>query len=443
MGPLVSLLLLLLTPAAVPGHGQVHVQSSRGDTGLVPALRLRTEQADNAAQYAGYQVLRVNVDSNGTLDLLRTYEDRPGVDFWTPISPLVPTVDVMVSPDVRSELTRRLKDSGGSYGVNIGNVQDAIVRQNPIPSPFYLELLEGRQGYQLTWKAYHRLAVHHQYMDYVEHEYRGLCSTFSIGISTEGRNVKGIRCGLGEREIWIDGGIHAREWISPAVVSYLVKDFSATSYKEQDILKAFTIYMIPVLNPDGYEYTHTGRRMWRKTRSRTPGSSCVGADPNRNFGYHWGEAGTSTNPCSDVYPGSRPFSEPETRGVRDFLLQHKNKMEMYISFHSYSQMLFVPYGHGTERPSDYDELLRVAQKGAAALQAAGGPAFRVGQASRLLYAASGGSDDWAKAKANIKYSFTFELRDKGFNGFLLPSSLIEQSGRETAAAVKAMIRAIL
>ena len=71
-------------------------------------------------------------------------------------------------------------------------------------------------------------------------------------------------------------------------------------------------YIMPVMNPDGkqnkkisfynsflifqlilgYEYTHTGNRLWRKTRSGK-GSKCPGADPNRNFGHKWGGKGTS------------------------------------------------------------------------------------------------------------------------------------------------------
>ena len=53
-------------------------------------------------------------------------------------------------------------------------------------------------------------------------------------------------------------GIHGREWISPAVVSYLIREFSERAYKHEHILSNFTIYSIPVLNPDGYEFTHTG-----------------------------------------------------------------------------------------------------------------------------------------------------------------------------------------
>lgn len=46
-------------------------------------------------------------------------------------------------------------------------------------------------------------------------------------------------------------------------------------------------------------------------------------------------------------------------------------------------------------------------------------------------AAAGGSDDWAKGVAGVKYSYTIELRDTGNYGFLLPASQIIPTGEET------------
>ena len=103
-------------------------------------------------------------------------------------------------------------------------------------------------------------------------------------------------------------------------------------------------------------------------------------------------------------------------------------------------MLFVPFAYGPVQPADYSELLRVAQAGAQALQSTSGQSYRVGQASQLLYSAAGGSDDWAKAGAGIKYSYTFELRDTGRYGFLVPPQQIEGTCQEIVAAVTTMIK---
>jgi hypothetical protein len=60
--------------------------------------------------------------------------------------------------------------------------------------------------------------------------------------------------------------------------------------------------------------------MWRKTRSPI-GSifGCKGVDPNRNWGYHWGESGVSNDKCSDIYPGPEAFSEIEMQNIKNFV----------------------------------------------------------------------------------------------------------------------------
>lgn len=75
-------------------------------------------------------------------------------------------------------------------------------------------------------------------------------------------------------------------------------------------------YILPVVNPDGYEYSFVTDRLWRKNRRK--GVICAGTDLNRNFGYHWGKKGTSKNMCAETYPGKNAFSEPETEAIRNF-----------------------------------------------------------------------------------------------------------------------------
>jgi len=111
--------------------------------------------------------------------------------------------------------------------------------------------------------------------------------------------------------MWIDGGIHAREWISPAAVTYII-DFLVENSENLET----DYYILPVVNPDGYEYTFNSDRLWRKNRRK--GSTCAGIDLNRNFGYRWGGKGTSKNMCHDTYAGKKPFSEPETDAIRNF-----------------------------------------------------------------------------------------------------------------------------
>ena len=82
--------------------------------------------------------------------------------------------------------------------------------------------------------------------------------------------------------------------------------------------------------------------------------------------------------------------------------------------------------------------MRVMRVATAALAAVHGKQFRYGPINEVIYKASGSSPDWAYTKANIKYSFALELRDKGRYGFLLPVDQIRATNEETWAGVRAM-----
>lgn len=84
--------------------------------------------------------------------------------------------------------------------------------------------------------------------------------------------------------------------------------------------------------------------MWRKTRRPSSNSQCYGTDPNRNFGFHWGEIGASSDKCHDTYRGGQAFSEPETKVIRDIMESIKSSCVFYLTIHSYGNYLLYPWG---------------------------------------------------------------------------------------------------
>lgn len=211
----------------------------------------------------------------------------------------------------------------------------------------------------------------------------------------------------------------------------------------EQLLRRYTFFIMPVLNPDGYEYSHTHNRLWRKTRSTSSHPIyrhfCLGADPNRNYDARHGSTGSSTHPCSQTYAGSVPFTEPETRHQSNFVYANRVGMKMFISFHSYSQMILLPFSHSKQLAPDHKDLDSVGQAAVKAIERTHGTVYRVGPSASILYTASGTASDWAYEKAGIKYSYTIELRDTGTYGFLLPKNQITPTGEETFNGLLAMI----
>ena len=116
-----------------------------------------------------------------------------------------------------------------------------------------------------------------------------------IGNKTyEKRNLHLFRinkAGRGKPNVVIQAGAHAREWISIATCLYLIEQL--TSSKAAKYINELNFHIVPVLNPDGYEYSRTPwNRYWRKNRNpnkrRNNWLKCKGVDLNRNWSYHWG-----------------------------------------------------------------------------------------------------------------------------------------------------------
>ncbi|HID19871.1 MAG TPA: PKD domain-containing protein [Methanophagales archaeon] len=329
---------------------------------------------------------------------------------------------------------------------------------------FTVELLSekkiGKQSVQAatqtatpaTYHSYNSLKTDLQNLEY---KYPNIAKVYDIGDSwekTEGianRDILAIKISDNvtdeeedEPDILFMGGTHAREWISVEVPFYLAKflaDHYNTDQKVRQMVDSREIWIVPLVNPDGLEYSRTEDRYWRKNR-RDNGDGTFGVDPNRNFGYNWGLAGSSGDPESETYRGVAPFSEPETQAIRELVSAHD--FSSSISYHSYSQLVLYPWGYTWDATPHEDQLSEMAEDMANAIKEVYGKNYTAEQASDL-YITSGGSDDWLYGSYNIA-AFTIELRPEDWqdnvdNPFVLSEDQIIPTWEENIPAALYLI----
>lgn len=233
-----------------------------------------------------------------------------------------------------------------------------------------------------------------------------------------------------EPEMLYNGVHHAREPMSAAnliyYMYYLLENYSRDP-EIRNLVNNTELYFIPCVNPDGYMYNEVnnpaGGGMWRKNR-RLNTDGTEGVDLNRNYSSNWAfdDFGSSPDGFSEVYRGTAAFSEPETRIMRDFSLQHQFKV--VLNYHSFGNVFIYPYGYqeDTYTPdsaqfTDYGYWLTRDDR------------YTFGTCNQVLgYVTNGDANDWqystvqgTKPKA---FSFTPEV-GKASEGFWPASSRIE------------------
>jgi hypothetical protein len=258
----------------------------------------------------------------------------------------------------------------------------------------------------------------------------------TIGTSWEGRPILAAKIGPADDapdrpNVLYLGTHHAREWIAAEMavrlVEYLADSLAATAAGAA-LLAARDVWVVPVVNPDGYQYTFDVERLWRKNR-RPNGDGSFGVDLNRNYPAFWGrdDIGSNPFPGAETYRGAGPGSEPETDAVIQFHSAHPP--DVAVSYHSYTGLILYPYGHASGALAP-DEALLAGFSGTALA-----PAIeeRLPESSRpryfpgpgwMLYPTNGEYVDWAY-RAHGTVAYTVELTSgccvggQGY-GFLFP-----------------------
>ncbi|MBA2543937.1 MAG: hypothetical protein H0V17_30115 [Deltaproteobacteria bacterium] len=189
------------------------------------------------------------------------------------------------------------------------------------------------------------------------------------------------------------------------------------------------LWVVPVVNPDGYQHSWSTNRYWRKNRREGHG-----VDLNRNFGVAWGGPGSSSNKRSETYRGEYAFSEPESIALRD--LSKRERITMHVDFHAYGQMILYPWNWTAAPAKDRDRFAALGDRIASAMAAQHGKRYAL-MAGVELYPSAGTMSDWMYGELQT-LSYGIELRPKGGSGFVLPPEEIRPTCDEGLAAVLAL-----
>lgn len=227
---------------------------------------------------------------------------------------------------------------------------------------------------------------------YFEATHPELCRRIKLPEKTyEGKVCHALHIGKGRSgskpAILIIGGVHAREWGGPDILvnfasdllraytcrkglRYLKKTFRAADIR--DIVEQRSLIVFPCVNPDGVEFSHNTRHLWRKNRSKAHlksnlkkidvHSPRIGVDINRNYDFLWDfkkhfdpaawrdGSLASDKSAEETYHGPQAFSEPETRNVR--WLMDRFKPASFLDLHSYDGDVLYSWGDAVDQTSN-------------------------------------------------------------------------------------------
>jgi hypothetical protein len=209
-------------------------------------------------------------------------------------------------------------------------------------------------------------------------------------------------------------------------ILHLLADNYGSDTKITNLVNTREIFIVFMLNPDGVQFDISGGHFhsWRKNRQPIPGSTAIGVDLNRNFGYQWGCCGGSSgNPANNTYRGPSPWFSPEVVAYRDFIRSRViggvQQITIAISWHSYAKLALWPYGYTLQDvPSSM-----TADDHATFVAIGKGAAARNGYAPKQasdLYISDGTAHDWSYHDQGI-FHYTFEMGPTASNVGFYPT----------------------
>jgi len=405
---------------------------------------------DDVVKFDGDQVISLNVTDEHQLSFLKYFEELQKIDLWSDNFALG-ELNLRIPKHSWSEFQELfLQRFNLKYRVVIHNLQELVdAETSEMQKKIIIDRYNRTNSFQF-FDAYRNLDEINNWMSQMAENYPDRVSVITDfpTESYEKRKILGVKIGkkpfTNKPVLLFHGGIHAREWISPSTVSWIAHELMSKYESDAEIRRivdSFEIHVFPVLNVDGYAFTHSSNRLWRKTRRKIPNSSCIGTDPNRNFPFQWATGGSSSNPCSETFHGDTKESEPEVKGMVAYGKRYadQGRLKGYIDYHAYGQLYMRPWGYSSrDVPADEGKMKVIGDSAAAAISRVRGKTYRSGRIAIIIYVASGSSADYFYGQHKV-FSFAVELS----TNFVLPVSEIKLCGNENFEGFKAFALKLL
>lgn len=377
--------------------------------------------------YSLYKVLPKSLKDVKYLQELQNA--APEFDFWDDPVPTADYINIVSKPELKKDLESFLASNEIDFVITQENIQELI--DNEKKKTYTRSNIKT-----MEFDNYYTLEDIYAWLEDLAARFPETISIIIGGTTYEGREIKGIKIshGPGRRAVFIESGIHAREWIAPATTNFIINELVFSDDEEiKAAARDFDWYIFPVTNPDGYIWSHVGFRLWRK--NRRPFGSEFGVDLNRNWNDNWLKESANLNPSSNTYAGPGPFSEIEARSLSAYITDMADKIDLYLSFHSSGQILLLPFGNTTEPLANYYDAMKIGRRAMGALAFRYGTPYTIGNIAEAIYFATGTSVDWVKERLKIPLAYCYELRDRGQFGHLLPPDQILPTSEETMDSV--------
>ncbi|CAG5016933.1 unnamed protein product [Parnassius apollo] len=403
-------------------------------------------------QYNGFVLYEVKVANDQQARQVHALGNELELDVWSDATPTRPGL-ILVPGPMRQLFEREITATGAQYEIQVQNIKEMLDMEDQLLAA--AELRSNRSDGRLSFDTIHRYQAVDDYLVELGEKYPTV-TVVSAGKSFEGRDIKYLKVSTTNFQdsskpvIMIQSLLHSREWITLPATLYAIEKL-VVDITDTDLVDKIDWIILPIANPDGYEFSHTNTRFWRKNRStgHMVGNLCLGVDLNRNFDINWGTL-SSNSVCSETFHGQGPFSEPETAIIRDIVQEHFNRLELYIDIHSFGSMILYAYGN-RELPPNALTLQVVGVRMAQAIDAVKWPTnpnYLVGNSALIInYMDSGSSNDYVQA-IGIPLSYCYELPayrniNNSVYGFLVDPDFIEQAGYETWQGIKEGARFVL